>query len=171
MEGFYLLNTYALIILFVLSMIFFSKKRLKQTEDNIYAFLLIVCLITITCGVCSGFFVGKDSFILNIINMVVSKGYMVGLIWMISVFAYYTICISEKTKKLFKFLEKVGIYFLLLVGLLIFILPAEFVISEKGMIVSGIGVNVTYMLFGLIYFFLNTLVFLDIKHIKESLYQ
>lgn len=78
MNGFYLLNAYALIILSVLAIVFFSKKRVNHTEDNIYAFLLITCLITITCGVCSGFFANKDNFVFKLLNVFYQK-----VIWLV----------------------------------------------------------------------------------------
>ena len=62
-EGLILLNGYALVILIVLSIVFFSKKRLHQVEDNTYGQLLIVSVITILFGLLLGIIIDSDFYL------------------------------------------------------------------------------------------------------------
>ena len=49
-----MLNIYALVILTIICIVFFSKKRLGKFEDETYGKLLITCTLTVIVGVLSG---------------------------------------------------------------------------------------------------------------------
>ena len=167
-EGFILLNVYALIVLIILSVIFFSKKRLQQIEDNTYADLLKVSLLTIFFGIVLGLAV--DFNYNQILVVIFNKIYLIGLILTISTFAFYTFCISHfgkkginKAKKIYSFVSIINIIF-------IFLLPLNININDSGVIATGLSVNYTYIVFGLIYLLLIVIVMLDFKNIKNKKY-
>ena len=58
-----MLNIFAFIILIILMIIFFGKKRLHNIEDNTYGWLLIVSFFTIATGITLGFLLDA-----NIVN-------------------------------------------------------------------------------------------------------
>ena len=93
-EGFLLLNIYALIILLILSVIFFSKKRLHKIEDNTYGKLLVTSIITILFGLLLGLFLDSNIIYRDLFVIIFNKIYLIGLIVTISIFAFYTFCIS-----------------------------------------------------------------------------
>ena len=71
-EGFLLLNLYALIILIILCVIFFTKSKIRKLENDIYARLLLTSVVTITIGLLLGttlnFEFKYSDLILNILN-------------------------------------------------------------------------------------------------------
>ena len=105
-EGFLLLNLYALIILIILCFIFFKKSKIKKLENNIYSKLLIASLLTIIVGLFLGTILELDFKYGDIVIKLFNKFYLIGLIFIITLFGLYTFCISkfgkDKEKKMTK---------------------------------------------------------------------
>ena len=169
-EGFLLLNLYALIILIILCIIFFTKRKIKKLENDIYARLLLTSVVTITIGLLLGttlnFEFKYSDLILNILN----KIYLIGLVSIISLFGIYTFCISkfgknkeEKAIRIYNVLSLINI-------LIIMFLPIEIINGIDGVLAKGLSVNYTYTVYGLVYLFLFLIILLDIKHIKNKKY-
>ena len=169
-SGLVLLNSYALIILIVLSIVFFSKKRLHQVEDNTYGQLLIVSVITILFGLLLGIILDSDFYLKNLLAAIFNKIYLIGLILSVSIFAFYTYCISRFKNFKFKTVNKLYLGLSFINVLLVLILPLH-VISENGNIFTeGPAMIYTYGIFSLIYLILIILVILDFKNIKNKKY-
>ena len=54
-QGFIALNSYALLLILFISVVFYSKKRLHYVEDNTYSYLLIVTILTTISGIILGY--------------------------------------------------------------------------------------------------------------------
>ena len=169
-EGFVLLNLYALIILCILSAIFFSKKRLHQVEDNTYGNLLIFSIITILFGLLLGLFLNEEYKYIDIIITVFNKIYLIGLIAIISIFAFYTFCISHLNNKKFYLIKKIYKIFIYINSLLIILLPLEINKVNDVVVTGGMAVNYTYIIFSFVYLILLSLVIVDFKNIKNKKY-
>ena len=169
-EGLILLNGYALVILIVLSIVFFSKKRLHQVEDNTYGQLLIVSVITILFGLLLGIIIDSDFYLKDILIIVFNKIYLIGLILSVSIFAFYTYCISRFKNIKFKLVNRIYQISFFVNVLLVLILPLN-VVTENGEILTvGPSMYYTYSVFSIIYFILVVLVLLDFKRIRNKKY-
>ena len=169
-EGLILLNGYALIILIVLSIVFFSKKRLHQVEDNTYGQLLIVSVITILFGLLLGIIIDGDFYLKNILIIVFNKIYLIGLILSVSIFAFYTYCISRFKNFKFKLVNKIYQISFFVNVLLVLILPLNVVTENGEILTAGPSMYYTYGVFSIIYFILVVLVLLDFKRIRNKKY-
>ncbi|MBP3840767.1 MAG: response regulator [Bacilli bacterium] len=169
-EGFILLNSYALIILIVLSFIFFSKERLHEIEDNTYGKLLITCLITIFFGLVLGLFSLPNFSYANIIIGLFNKFYLIGLVLTILIFTFYTYSISNKDEKKLVKVSKIYSISCLINIFIILILPIKTSNQDNVMVASGAAISYTYSVFSLAYLFLIILVIKNIKDIKNKKY-
>ncbi len=167
-EGFLLLNTYALIILLILSSIFFGKKRLHQIEDQTYAKLLIVSIVTIFFGLLLGVFLEVETIYQELLVIVFNKIYLIGLIETISIFAFYTFCISHYSSKRFNLINNIYKYSFYINIFIVALLPLEF--NSLNASTTGLAMTYTYLVFFFLYFILFILVLLDIKNIKNKKY-
>ena len=91
--SFLTLNIYSLIVLVILCAVFFSKKRLHKKEDETYGLLLVNSLITIIFGLLLGISVTLSNPIV-ILQKIINKIYLIGLIFNLCTFALYTNIIS-----------------------------------------------------------------------------
>ena len=94
-----MLNIFAFIILIILMIIFFCKKRLHSIEDNTYGWLLIVSFFTIATGITLGLLLDADIVNQNMMIIIFNKLYLVGLITTLSMFVFYTYNISRFYKE------------------------------------------------------------------------
>lgn len=169
-DGFLLLNVYALIILVILEIIFLSKERQHKVEDNTYGSLLIVSIVTIFFGLLLGMSV-DGSFIYNKVNIILfNKAYLIGLILTISIFTFYTFCISHIQFKDFKKIVKLCIMLCVINVFVIVVLPLDVEIINDSIVTSGLAITYTYLIFGCLYFLLVILVLMDLKNIKNKKY-
>ena len=169
-DGFLLLNVYALIILVILEIIFLSKERQHKVEDNTYGSLLIVSIVTIFFGLLLGMLV-DGSFIYNKVNIILfNKAYLIGLILTISIFTFYTFCISHIQFKDFKKIVKLCIMLCVINVFVIVVLPLDVEIINDSIVTSGLAITYTYLIFGCLYFLLVILVLMDLKNIKNKKY-
>ena len=166
-EGLIFLNGYALIILIVLSIVFFSKKRLHQVEDNTYGQLLVVSIMTILFGLLLGIIIDSDIYLKNILIIVFNKIYLIGLILSVSIFAFYTYCISRFKDKNFKTVNRLYRLSFVINVIMVLILPLE--VNEDSLTL-GPAMYYTYAVFGIIYTILIVLVLLDFKRIRNKKY-
>ena len=73
MEGFLLINLYALLLISFISIVFFSKKRLKQLENKLYGRFLIYFLLMNFSGLLLGFLVVPDYNVPMFIQLLFNK--------------------------------------------------------------------------------------------------
>lgn len=169
-EGLILLNGYALIVLVVLSIVFFSKKRLHQIEDNTYGQLLIVSIVTILFGLLLGIIIDGNFYLKDVLIVVFNKIYLIGLILSVSVFAFYTYCISRFKGYKFKLIDKIYHLSFIVNSIIVLLLPLEVVNQNGKILTDGPSMYYTFGVFGIIYGILILLVILDFKNIKNKKY-
>ena len=85
MEGFLLINIYALVLIITIGIIFFTKQRLNQTEDKIYGKFLIYSIMMNLSGLILGFLVVPDHNIPIVIQLVFNKIYLIALLLWINI--------------------------------------------------------------------------------------
>ena len=78
-QGFLLLNIYALLMIVITSVIFFRKERQKQIEDETYARLLIVTILVSVSGIILGIMVNPEININEFLITISNKIYLVFL--------------------------------------------------------------------------------------------
>ncbi|MBR1417287.1 MAG: response regulator [Bacilli bacterium] len=168
--GYLLLNGYALLILSILCLIFFLKKRLKKMEDQTYAKILVLSLITLIIGLILGIVVSNNN-VPVIIQILFNKFYLAGLSVIITYFTFYTYIISSKNNDLEEKYNKInkGVFvFLITVLLIIILIPAQF--SQKNMMIEGVSVYLAYGIISILYLLITYFILKNIINIKNKKY-
>ena len=166
-----MLNIFALIILIILMVIFFSKKRLHNIEDNTYGWLLIVSFFTIFTGITLGFLLDANIVNQNMMIIIFNKLYLVGLITTLSMFVFYTYNISRFYKEE-KRSRNMIIYSIFIACniIVISLLPLNTFMADTGVMTKGLAMDYTSLLFGIIYTMLIIFCLIDFKHLKNKKY-
>lgn len=166
-----MLNIFAFIILIILMIIFFCKKRLHNIEDNTYGWLLIVSFFTIATGITLGFLLDADIVNQNMMIIIFNKLYLVGLITTLSMFVFYTYSISRFYKEE-KRSRNMIIYSIFIVCniIVISLLPLNTFMADTGVMTKGLAMDYTSLLFGIIYTMLIIFCLIDFKHLKNKKY-
>ncbi len=165
-----LLNIYAFINIVILCFVFFSKKRLHKIEDNLYAFLLISAFFTIGFGILLGPFLSISFPYKDIIIVIFNKIYLFGLVITISLFSYYTFCISKLYNPKSNTHRIVYFLFCFLFMFLIIILPINVDEVNGVAVTSGMAINMTSIMFAIVYVALVVLTFMDFKNLRNKKY-
>ena len=166
-----MLNIFAFIILIILMIIFFCKKRLHNIEDNTYGWLLIVSFFTIATGITLGLLLDADIVNQNMMIIIFNKLYLVGLITTLSMFVFYTYSISRFYKEE-KRSRNMIIYSIFIVCniIVISLLPLNTFMTDTGVMTKGLAMDYTSLLFGIIYTMLIIFCLIDFKHLKNKKY-
>lgn len=166
-----MLNIFAFIILIILMIIFFCKKRLHNIEDNTYGWLLIVSFFTIATGITLGLLLDADIVNQNIMIIIFNKLYLVGLITTLSMFVFYTYSISRFYKEE-KRSRNMIIYSIFIACniIVISLLPLNTFMADTGVMTKGLAMDYTSLLFGIIYTMLIIFCLIDFKHLKDKKY-
>ena len=167
--GFLLINIYALLLIISTFIIFISKSRLKQQEDELYKKFLIVNILMSVSGLFLGLLVsipGYSSFIIATFN----KIYLFCLLWWIYLLTYYYMYISFKNKERISSLKKKFSIFAHITTFLIFLLPITVKTSSKGAIAMGPAIMYTYTIFAISFLFQIVCVFINIRNFKNKKY-
>ena len=129
----------------LLCIVFFSKKRLDNLENNLYKRLIIVSLIEVVCAIGCYYTILYKDFI-PILNEIVSRSLLVCYIVWITIFTEYTFVISYKYRigNFKPLLTKFNLFGLLLILIMIF-LPIEF--HNENSIVYSYGLSTMFCFF------------------------
>lgn len=166
-----MLNIFALIILTILMVIFFSKKRLHSIEDNTYGWLLIVSFFTIVTGITLGFLLDANIVNQKLMIIIFNKLYLMGLITTLSMFVFYTYNISRFYKEE-KRSRNMLVYLIFIVFniIVISLLPLDTFMADTGLMTKGLVMDYTSLLFGIIYTMLIIFCLIDFKRLKNKKY-
>ena len=166
-----MLNIFALIILTILMVIFFSKKRLHSIEDNTYGWLLIVSFFTIVTGITLGFLLDANIVNQKLMIIIFNKLYLMGLITTLSMFVFYTYNISKFYKEE-KRSRNMLVYLIFIVFniIVISLLPLDTFMADTGLMTKGLAMDYTSLLFGIIYTMLIIFCLIDFKRLKNKKY-
>ena len=164
-----MLNIFALIILTILMVIFFSKKRLHSIEDNTYGWLLIVSFFTIVTGITLGFLLDANIVNQKLMIIIFNKLYLMGLITTLSMFVFYTYNISRFYKEE-KRSRNMLVYLIFIVFniIVISLLPLDTFMADTGLMTKGLAMDYTSLLFGIIYTMLIIFCLIDFKRLKNK---
>ena len=167
-SGFIVLNIFSLIVSVILIIVFFIKERVHHVEDNIYGNLLIMVFLTNLIGLILGLSLNIDNIYKDFIIIGLNKIYLIFLIISLTIFAYYTYCISRYFKENSKIINGIFFLFAFLNSLVILILPLEVNTVDNSSMTSGMAMNYTVLMFGVVYLFLMFLVLSDLKNLRNK---
>lgn len=155
-----------LVFLSIISLVYFSKKRIQNMDNKIFSILIILNLIGICIDV-SGYFAFKSLGVDNVLNIFISKIYLIYYIAFIFCLTVYVYNIS------FKNLNKILKTFITIFALLctiIFILPISVTMKDNTAFSYGPSVNLGYVcVFGLT-FAMIIILLINIKKIRSKKY-
>ena len=132
----------SLIIILILSYMFFSKQRIDNSETKVYGLMLIVTIIGLSLEIitCVWFNNGVDlnSIVYKLVSKLTSSYYVV---WS-GLFVIYmmNICNAKKGVKNF------FVFLLVCVFSLIIILPISYDVSNRGVLPVGLSIYFTYIM-------------------------
>ncbi len=169
-QGFLLLNIYALLLIIATSIIFFSKKRQKQIEDQTYAKFLIANLAISISGLILGILVTPRFNTNPGIIVIANKIYLVCLLIWIAILTFYTMYISlnnkNKTNKL-----KMTFYIITLIAIaIIMCLPINVEMVKNTALATGPAIIFTYLVFGIGFITQLICIVIDHKNLKSKKY-
>jgi len=170
MQGFLLINLYAFLLIISTSIIFFSKKRLNQFEDNTYSKFLITNIFISFSGLILGILVNPTINIPSIIVIIFNKIYLVSLLYWISTLTLYTIFVSLKNKKNFEKLKKIFKIIELINVFLVIILPMSLEMVNSSAVPSGLAIIYTYSVFCIGFIVQIISVLRNYKNLKNKKY-
>ena len=169
-QGFLILNFYALFLITAISIIFFSKKRQKQIEDKAYAKFLITNIAMSISGLILGIIVTPKLNINPGIIAIANKLYLVCLLIWIAILTFYTVYISlnnkEKTQSL-----KTFFYIITMISIaIIMCLPINVEMVNNTALASGPAIIFTYLVFGIGFITQLICILIDHKNFKSKKY-
>lgn len=169
-QGFLLLNFYALLMIVITSIIFFRKNRQKQVEDQTYAKLLIITILVTISGIFLGLLVNPQISMNKNFIIISNKIYLICLLLWILNLTFYTAYVSLTRIKSVLKLKKAFYFIITFSIIMILILPITIEITEQSTISSGAAISYTYIAFALGFIFQICCIILDIKHLNSKKY-
>ena len=152
---------------FLLSINFFTKKRIKSIETNLYGLLIITNLIGTILGVSCNYTI-RNMDVIPIINIITSKALLVYYLTWITLFSIYIFLIGkskEKNSRYIKFVYTIFSILFIIVLLLIIYLPLYFYFKDNIVYSYGPAANLLYILIPLYIF---SFVIPMIKNFKKN---
>ncbi len=171
-QGFLLINIYAFLVIAAMGIIFISKKRLKQVEDELYKYFLLDNIFVSGSGLLLGLLVSFNFNYQEFAVIIVNKIYLISLLLWITMLTFYIFYVSFKekinTKKMILSLKRI----ILILTLLIFLLPIEININpvNKAATSTGLGVILTYALVAIGFIIQIFCLIVNYKNIKNKKY-
>lgn len=129
----------------MIAIIYFAKKHVDTIETKLYNYILIISMINmiIEFTLCTNILLDVPLF--SFYNLLINKLFLVTLFTWFTLFTIYIICVSGLLKLKNKVLNRIILYYILMVIILV-LLPLELV-NENGVAYStGIA---TYFLYGI----------------------
>lgn len=146
--------------LVILAIFYFSKKKIVSIDNKIYTILLVTNLIGILIDVL-GFFSFRMFGTDFILNVIISKMYLIYYLSYMFIFMIYIYNVSfNNLKKVFPIL----IIVLIFVSLMVLILPVDVYLEGNVAYSYGVGVNLAYI-FG--FLFVAIMILCLIKNVKS----
>lgn len=168
--GFLLINIYAFLLIFSTTIIFFSKQRLREFEDETYKYFLITNIFMSISGLVLGLVVTPEFNFSNLVIVLLNKLYLVCLMIWITILTFYYLYITLKDKINIKKYEKIFTIIAIISILLIAILPLDVDVTDKGAIATGASIMFTYIMFGLGFLLQIVCVLRNYRNLKNKKY-
>lgn len=147
MTGFLLINLYAFFIIIVTTMVFFSKQRMKEIEDELYKKFLITNIAMSFFGLIFGIVVSPLVVHNEVLIVIFNKFYLITLFLWIFILTIYIIYISLKNKDIYPKIVKISKIVAYISLALIVVLPVDVEVSKSGAVASGLSIMFTYLMF------------------------
>ena len=87
--GFLLINIYAFLLIISTTIIFFSKQRLREFEDETYKYFLITNIFMSLSGLVLGLVVSPEFNFNDLVIVLLNKLYLVCLLVWITILTFY----------------------------------------------------------------------------------
>ena len=144
----------SLIIILIFIFYFFSKARVKNTDTQIYGYLLITTLVGLTFDI-TGFFLYKNGFDYNslVYEFIAKTASLYYVVW-ISIFCFYIYSSTysvkntneEKNHQHFIKIKRFLIIVLSVIYTIILALPMNFKVIKDIIVPNGLAVNFTFLI-------------------------
>lgn len=132
----------SLMVILILSYMFFSKQRIDNSETKVYGLILIVTIIGLSLEIitCLWFNNGADlnSIIYKFVSKLTSSYYA---IWS-GLFVIYLMNICGVSKKI----KNTFIFLLVCVFVMILIFPIYYIVFDRGILPTGLSIYFTYIM-------------------------
>lgn len=162
------INILNLVMLSILNIFYFLKPRIEQIEHTIFGRMLLFSLFGSFSGLLFGLITSINPTV-NIITVFLEKFYNIFIIDWIVLLGFYTYVISSTkvidSDKLKNFIDKV-----LLFSLLLFLVPVNISVVDKKIMVTGLLLNLTFIISGIVLLSNLVMIFKNVKHIREKKY-
>ena len=150
----------------LLTVVFFSKKRLVSTENRIYSMIILTSLFGTMIGVPCYYFM-KDYEFFGIANIITSYGYLLYLATWLTLFTSYIFIISIKNVNKRKVLTTFTIIYII-VDIITCFLPLYYM-NENDMVYSyGPAANFIYIVSGIAIIVILVCLIVNIRYIKQK---
>ena len=161
---------YSLFYSSLLNIVYFSKKRLETLENKLFAMIMLSNFVGVLLAILS-YFTITNMDKMPIINILVSKGYIVYLLTWLTLFTLYIFTISSKN--IGKEMNKIQIIFsaLYLIFFIVIIIKPLYYNSEPGKIYSyGPSANIMFAVSGIYILAWIIRLLSNLKRIKDKKY-
>ena len=164
---------YSLFYIVLLSIVYFSKKRLKTIENKIFEKIMITNLVGVILAIGSYFTISNIDK-LKMINVIISKSYIVYLLTWITLFTIYIFTIStpeskDKDKEFEKNLMIFGILYVIFL-IMIIVNPLYYHNEDKAIYSYGPSANVMYIVSSVYIFVWIIRLVKNLKKVKDKKY-
>ena len=154
----------------LLTIVFFSKLRIKSTETRLYGFMLIssfIDVVLVLIEVSFGY-MNLETLPVNLLKFLNKIDFMHYILWP-SLMFLYVLSITYDDQKIYNKAKKIITIVNIIFVFIEFLLPINIINDSNGaMGVTGIGTNVVYG-FATFYFILIIIIFLlNLKKIKNN---
>ena len=158
---------FSLLYMVSLTIIFYSKERVKSEENKIFQKIMITNIIGLIIEI-SCFILGYFSIDKIALSRMMVKLYLIYLLTFVAFFTTYLLCISkEKSSPLFK---KINYIYYIIGIIFLILLPIELVSKSNSIYASGSSVNVSYILIFIYIIFWYILIIKNLKTITNKKY-
>lgn len=169
-QGFLVLNIYALIMIMITSIIYFRKDRQNQIEDKTYSELLIITILLSVSGIILGLMVNPQITLNTFLIELSNKVYLVFLSLWITVLTFYILCISVVKKENISKVQKIFRMMMIFDSMMILLLPITIEIGKQTAVATGLSVFYTYAMFGIGFLCQIVCIIIDKKNMKNKKY-
>ena len=163
------LSLAGLIYTMILSIIFFTKKKIKSFEIRIYSIIIVISIISLVIELSIPFI---ELMNLLVVRDIFMKLFLVCILLWTAFFMLYVFSISQKNILSKYKIETATIYIFvnLIAALVIILLPIEFYKNGNIAFSYGPSINFLYVITGIYSLIIMAMVIIDFKHIRSKKY-
>lgn len=158
---------FCLIMIVMLSFIYFSKTRINNEENKVYKTLLISNIVGLCLQLVCEYISYNQSFLPKLVNFLIYKFFMIYFVFWLSIMLYYLIVIAfDNYKKLFKYIKII----IISSSILLLLLPYDVYCNSitRTYYTYGIALNFTYIVSIILIFILCLILVTRFKKISKS---